>query len=543
MEKEVYVIEFPLKVENWQADILDKRYEHLRKIYNYAQGKLVRQYDYLIQMNEYRKHGFSKEYERMLADKGNEKALRAIKAAKDQFFRDHPFFISGVSDSSGKPMNITFSSFGIPGFVEKLASHRIGADTTYSDLGINSILLGLLGKQLWSAWDRMINDPDTERVSFKKLGELNSFATRVKGKEGKKVSSGMNLYLDTMTLDIKVNGKTGKNAKFISLPIVYNLKHADYEMNALHGGLESIKVIKVVRRLVRGSYKYYLQLTIGDEKPQKDRQLGKGRVNIDLGLTKIAVYSDVGVMVRPLAPNTGKIDHQILLVQRKMDRSRRANNPDYFNSDGTIKELEKGERRRWTNSGEYKRLRMQKAELQRRQAAVRKQDHIALANELLKLGNVFVIEDNDVKEWQQRKKEASRREDDGKNLSQAGFGKHVGNHAPSMFVTILENKVKSLGGTFVKVDTNNGATEYDFTNDTFTKHDLTERYITLSDGKRHQRDTLAAFNLAFLCLDPKKKRSYNRENMRGHYDRFCQMEEKALKMYRPWSSVRAINNL
>lgn len=543
MEKEVFVIEFPLKVEKWQADILDKRYEHLRKIYNYAQGKLVRQYDYLIQMNEYRKHGFSKEYERMLADKGNEKALRAIKAAKDQFFRDHPFFISGISDSTGGPMNITFSSFGIPGFVEKLASHRIGADTTYSDLGINSILLGLLGKQLWAAWDRMINDPGTDKVSFKKCGELNSFATRTMGRPGNRRPVGMNLYLDTMTLDIKVNGKSGKNAKFISLPIVYNLKHADYEMNALHGGMESIKVIKVLRRLVRGSYKYYLQLTIDGEKPQKGRQLGKGRVNIDLGLTKIAVYSEAGVLVRPLAPNTEKIDHQILLVQRKMDRSRRANNPDYFNPDGTIKKLERGERRRWTNSEEYKRLRMLKAELQRRQAAVRKQDHIALANELLKLGNVFVIEDNDVKEWQQRKKEASRREDDGKNLSQAGFGKHVGNHAPSMFVTILENKIKSLGGTFVKVDTNNGATEYDFTNDTFTKHDLKERYITLSDGKRHQRDTLAAFNLAFLSLDPKKKRSYNRKNMIGHYDRFCQMEEKALKMYRPWSSVRAINNL
>lgn len=543
MEKEMFVIEFPLKVEKWQADILDKRYEHLRKIYNYAQGKLVRQYDYLTQMKEYRRHGFSKEYERMLADKGNEKALRAIKAAKDQFFRDHPFHISGISDSTGGPMGITFSSFGIPGFIEKLASHRIGAETTYSDLGINSLILGLLGKQLWAAWDRMINDPNTEKVSFKKHGELNSFATRVKGKEGKKVSSGMNLYLDTMTLDIKVNGKTGRNAKFISLPIVYNLKHADYEMNALHGGLDSIKVIKVLRRLVRGSYKYYLQLTIGDEKPQKGRQLGKGRVNIDLGLTKIAVYSDAGVMVRPLAPSTEKIDHQILLVQRKMDRSRRTNNPGYFNADGTIKELEKGERRRWTNSEEYKRLRMQKTELQRRQAAVRKQDHIALANELLKLGNVFVIEDNDVKEWQQRKKEASRREEDGKNLSQAGFGKHVGNHAPSMFVTILENKVKSLGGTFVKVDTNNGATEYDFTNDTFTKHDLTERYITLSDGKRHQRDTLAAFNLAFLCLDPKKKRSYNRENMRGHYDRFCQMEETALKSCRSQSAVGAVNNL
>ena len=96
MAQEVFVIEFPLKVEKWQADILDKRYEHLRRIYNYAQGKLVRQYTYLTQMNEYRKYGFSKEHEKMLTKKGNDKALKAIKNIKEYFFGNHPFHISGI---------------------------------------------------------------------------------------------------------------------------------------------------------------------------------------------------------------------------------------------------------------------------------------------------------------------------------------------------------------------------------------------------------------------------------------------------------------
>ena len=528
MAQEVFVIEFPLKVEKWQADILNKRYEHLRRVYNYAQGKLLRQYIYLIQMNDYRQYEFSKEKELVLARTGNNKALKAIKALKERFFSSHPFHISGIMDSTGKPMDITLSSFGISGLLEKFASRPIGKDMTYADLGINSIIFGMLGKQLWAAWDRMINDPETERVSFKKYGELNSFSTRVMGKDGNKKAVGMNLHLDTMTLDIKINGKAGKNARFISLPIGYNLKHADYEMTALHGGMDSIKIIKVVRRLIRGQYKYYLQLTIEGEKPQKGRQLGFGRVAIDLGMTKIAVYSGDGVMTRPLAPNCEKIAKQLLLVQRKMDRSRKANNPQYFNTDGTIRKMKPGERRHWVKSTEYIRLQALKAELERKQAAVRKQDHIALANELLSLGDVFVIEDNDVKEWQRRLEEGHRREKDGKNLSKAGFGKHIANHSPAMFVTILKNKVESLGGSFVKVDTDNGATEYDFTNDTFTKHELSERYITLSNGKRHQRDMLAAFNLAFLDLNPQKKRIYNRDNMRGHYERFCQMESTAV---------------
>ena len=55
MEKEMFVVELPLKVEKWQSDVLNKRYELLAKIYNYAQKKLLRQYIYLTQKDEYKK--------------------------------------------------------------------------------------------------------------------------------------------------------------------------------------------------------------------------------------------------------------------------------------------------------------------------------------------------------------------------------------------------------------------------------------------------------------------------------------------------------
>jgi hypothetical protein len=50
---EVFVLELPLQVEKYQADILNRRYEQLRQLYNYAQGKLLRQYRYFEQMKEY----------------------------------------------------------------------------------------------------------------------------------------------------------------------------------------------------------------------------------------------------------------------------------------------------------------------------------------------------------------------------------------------------------------------------------------------------------------------------------------------------------
>jgi hypothetical protein len=101
-----------------------------------------------------------------------------------------------------------------------------------------------------------------------------------------------------------------------------------------------------------------------------------------------------------------------------------------------------------------------------------------------------------------------------------------------MFVNILENKVKSLGGKLVKVDTQNAASQYDFTDGSFTKHELQERNITLSNGDTHQRDMLAAFNLQHLKYDEAEKKQYDREAMSKHYERFCELEQAEILRYK-----------
>jgi hypothetical protein len=101
-----------------------------------------------------------------------------------------------------------------------------------------------------------------------------------------------------------------------------------------------------------------------------------------------------------------------------------------------------------------------------------------------------------------------------------------------MFVSILENKVKSLGGDLVKVDTKNAASQYDFTNNSFTKHELKERNVTLSNGDTHQRDMLAAFNLQHLQYDEKDDKLYDTEAMTADYERFCQLEQEEILRYK-----------
>ena len=507
--KEVFVLELSLQVEKYQADILNKRYEQLRQLYNYTQGKLLRQYRYFEQMKVFQSCKTFKE--------------------KKEFFRNHPFHIDGIFGKNKELLQITFDEYGIQGFVEKLVQKPVGPNMTFADLGFSTNILDHLAGSIWSAWDKMLYNYQTKRISFKKYGELNSFSSRRKVVNVKVYFSGMELHLDTMDLSVKLNNKVGKNAKFITLPILYNPKHADYEMWALKGGLDSVKVIKVVRRMVRGRYKYYVQLTIEGEKPQKGRTLGEGNVGIDLGPTTVAVSGENVVSIDKLASKCDNIQEEITRLGRKIDRSRRFNNPQNFNGDGTVK---RGIRLVWNNSKHYEKIRNKMAELHRRQAAIRKQQHIDRANALLKEGDTFIIENNQINSWARRAKETKINEKTGKIQKKKRFGKSIANHAPSMFVTILENKVNSLGGKVVRVDTQNAASQYDFTDGNFNKHELRERSVTLSNGDTHQRDILAAFNLQHLKYKEMEKKQYDVDEMKKHYGRFCDMERQEIMRYK-----------
>ncbi len=510
---ENFVLELPLQVEKYQADVLNKRYEQLRQLYNYVQGKLLRQYRYFEQMKEYQACKNSKE--------------------KKDFFRTHPFHIDGILGNNKELLDITFDDYGINGFVTKLGLKHINKETTYTDIGINSAILAKLSDNVWSAWNKVLYDYKAKRVSFKKYGELNSFGCGKKTNgSGKKVFSGMDLHLDRMEVSVKLNSRTGRNAKFITLPILHNPKHADYEIWALKGGYESVKVLKVVRRLIRSQYKYYVQLTIEGEKPQKGRRLGKGNVGIDLGPTTIAVSGESIVSIDKLASKCDNIQPKITRLSRKLDRSRRANNPDNYNEDGTIKRGVKLVWKKEKDLKRYSKLKRELAELLRKQAAIRKQQHIDRANALLKEGDTFIVENNQISGWTTRAKETKLNEKTGKIQKKKRFGKSVANHAPSMFVSILENKVKSLGGEVVKVDTKNAASQYDFTDNSFTKHELKERNVTLSNGDTHQRDMLAAFNLQHLKYDEAEKKQYDTEAMANDYDRFCQLEREEIMRYK-----------
>src|SRR5690606_4467026 len=75
----------------------------------------------------------------------------------------------------------------------------------------------------------------------------------------------------------------------------------------------------------------------------------KGKVGIDIGTQTVAIVSKDEAKLLELAPSVNNIEKEKRILQRKLDRQRRANNPHKYNEDGTIKR----NREKWINSNKY----------------------------------------------------------------------------------------------------------------------------------------------------------------------------------------------
>ncbi len=115
----------------------------------------------------------------------------------------------------------------------------------------------------------------------------------------------------------------------------------------LHGLNSKVKYVRLVRRKVSGRNRFYAQL-VCEGKPfiKPKNTLGTGDVGIDMGPSTIAIVSNNQSHLRQFASELEFDAAQIRRLQRKMDRSRRANNLDNFNPNGTVKKGAK----RWDSS-------------------------------------------------------------------------------------------------------------------------------------------------------------------------------------------------
>ncbi|TVY09901.1 transposase [Paenibacillus cremeus] len=342
-----------------------------------------------------------------------------------------------------------------------------------------------------------------KRVYIKRVGEMDS----IEGASNRQGIKYRNEHLEWNKLKIPVLLK----------------KNDDYAYEAL---TRKIKYCRIVRKLIRGETRYYIQLVLEGIPPKKidnetgmfKHKFGEGKVGIDTSLQIMAVSCETSAKIYELAPSINSIDKEKRRLQRKLDRQCRANNPHKFNEDGTIK---KGNKDKWILSKSYIKTKNALAELQRKLASIRKMDHNVLANEIVSLGNEFYIEPISYAGLSRRSKETEKNKH-GKFKSKKRYGKSISNKAPSMFINILKNKLSYYGLLLNEIDTRSTrASQYSHIDDTYKKSTIEERWKKIGNNLV-QRDLYSAF----LIMNVNSKlNEVNREKCIETWDNFLRLHD------------------
>ena len=490
-DKECCVLTLPLQTEIWQEHIIEKRFAIMEHLKNQLIAKELRRLKNLERTKEYR--NLIDEINNTPKEKRKALFSKRRKLLKDSGFSEYDF----KDDIAGK------NSLMQKHFIEHIATqiaHKLASD-------------------VWRSFDKFLFG-NGRFIHFSKRGSLRSVASQKNG-NGMTYKNGYFIW----------SGGQSKNK--IILKIKVTPPKNEYEKEMLS---KKIKYLRIVKKWVKTRYKYYLQFALEGKPVKKDRIVNKGNVGIDIGTQTVAISSADSVKILELAYKIDKNHTKKKILQRKMDRSRRYTNPQNYNEDGTIKKPPKGQRFSWYKSKKYIQLAGKVRELERKNADIRKYQHTCLANWILSLGDTVYVEQMNFSGLQRRAKE-TKIDKNGKYAKKKRYGKSLANKAPSMFLTILESKLNQYGGQLNKINTYEfKASQYDHTDDTFTKHNRSERWHILSNGDKNQRDLYSAFLIMNSDISLKH---CNREKCNETYSNFKVLHDKEIE--RLYSDIRKGN--
>jgi putative transposase len=254
-----------------------------------------------------------------------------------------------------------------------------------------------------------------------------------------------------------------------------------YEAQAL--GCETA-LCRIVRRAVRGRNRYFVQLVQKGAPPKKAKNIiGKQSCGIDVGPSTVAVVGETEAGLFNLAESVVQPWKQTRLILRAMDRSRRATNPDNYETDGTVKKGAKT----WNRSNNYLSLLNRLREIERILAACRKRDHGKLQNIILRIGIPNL-----------------------EKLSYVAFQKMFGRsskvRASGTFVSGLKRKAENAGGEDFEFSTRYTRCSQTCLCGELKKKPLSQRQHVCDCGVNAQRDLFSAYLARFVYQDGDKDR-------------------------------------
>jgi transposase len=407
-----FITELPLAVSSVSESVMLSRLEAARQLYNACLGEAMRRVKLIRQ---------SKDFNRARSLKPNNPERKVLfKRARERY---------------------DFSEYALHSYVTCLRHSWLGDH-------IDSNTAQKLATRAYKAVEKVLFGK-AKKVRFKGKNQMDSV-------EGKSNKSG-----------IKWKGEAVEWGGLQLAALI-----TDNDPVILHGLNSKVKYVRLVRRKINGRNRFYAQLVCQGKPFIKPKNtLGTGNVGIDIGPSTIAVVGNKEESLQQFALKLEFDAARIRRLQRKMDRSRRATNPDNYNANGTVKKGKK----RWNNSKSYLKTRNAKANRERSLAAHRTQLHGELVNDIIRSGDVFKLEKLSYKAFQRL------------------FGKSVGKRAPGMFVSHLKSKAERAGGRVVEIPTYSTKLSQTCQCGRVKKKTLKERVHQCECGVVAQRDLYSAF--------------------------------------------------
>lgn len=470
-----FIAQFLLKTEKYQEDILNKRFEIGRQIYNSLANVTQKRYREMIKTKEYRNL--------VLQLSGDKKKDKDI-------WRQ----IGDIRDNCG------LSEYSFHSDVKKMQKH-------FSD-NIDSHTAQKIASSLWKAYYKLFYG-NGKKIHYKKYGNLNSL-------EGKSNKSGIRFKDDIVIW----NG--------LKIPVIINYDN-QYEYQVLES---DIAYCRIIRKYIRNKYKYYVQIIFKGNPPVKINKktgeikhpISQGDVGIDIGTSTIAYSSSIDVKILELADKVQNIEDQKRRLLRKMDRSRRAMNPNNYNKDGTIKN-QGSKKVTWNKSNHYIKYQNELKELYRKQKDMRKYQHECLANQIISLGDNIYVEIMSFFGLAKRTKKTEKNSK-GRFKCKKRFGKTIANRAPAMLLEIINRKLSYYDKYLIKIDTWHAkASQFNHFDGTYHKKTLSQRWNDFN-GIKIQRDLYSAFLIMNTASDLK---SFDINKCNERFENFYKLHNKEVK--------------
>jgi putative transposase len=293
-----------------------------------------------------------------------------------------------------------------------------------------------------------------------------------------------------------VEGKTNKQGiRWINNQLVWG----KLKVNAIidssspiiqHGLSSKIKYVRLLWKELNGKRRWYVQLInegLPYQKPQN--YVSSGVVGLDLNISNIAFVADNQAGLLALAGLVADFAQEITKLQRKLQRSQRATNPNNYEKDfksqkGRKTVVKKGknlkDKRQYNKSKAYLKTAKKKRNLERKKSAYVKSQNQRLVNEILRHGNQIKTEKVSVKAWQKR------------------YGKAISSKAPGFFQFILKRKAESANGSFTMFSTQKTALSQTHLDGSRTRKKLSERIHYDATGIVMHRDLMSAYLSRFV---------------------------------------------